>query len=498
MFIIAVLVTAVAIGLIFAFSRRSVTAQPQITSIAVLPLANLSAGPEEFFADGMTEELITNLAKIKALSVIARTAVMRYRRTNKGPDEIARELGVQALVEGSVQRVGGRVRVTVRLIEPHNFTELWAENYERDAGDVLAMESEIARDIARTVHSRPTNDETELLVNSPSLDPHAMENYLESLQYVGGGLGPDAPRRALALLDKVIQREPRFAQAYATQAQIYYVLGSENFWAPGSDHNVVLPAAVAFTKGEEAAHRALQLNPNLAEAHYAMALVRTTDRDWSGALDEYRKALALNPSLASAHSQVALLLAALDRRDEALKEARWARQLDPLDESLGLVLYMSRRYEEAAEECRRVLLAGGPTGAGMTLSRIYLRMQRDQDAMDEFARRPVFKSVPGAAAEMRNSFASGGGRALASWLAEFYQRQTYRPLGAWNIGWFYAMAGDRESAFALIEQASEKREFRVSWSLADPGWDELRTDPRFHELLRRLNLPESLAHKPVR
>jgi len=146
-FIIAVLVTAVAIGLIFAFSRRSVTAQPQITSIAVLPLANLSAGPEEFFADGMTEELITNLAKIKALSVIARTAVMRYRRTNKGPDEIARELGVQALVEGSVQRVGGRVRVTVRLIEPHNFTELWAENYERDAGDVLAMESEIARDL---------------------------------------------------------------------------------------------------------------------------------------------------------------------------------------------------------------------------------------------------------------------------------------------------------------------------------------------------------------
>ncbi len=279
-FIIAVLVTAVAIGLIFAFSRRSVTAQPQITSIAVLPLANLSAGPEEFFADGMTEELITNLAKIKALSVIARTAVMRYRRTNKGPDEIARELGVQALVEGSVQRVGGRVRVTVRLIEPHNFTELWAENYERDAGDVLAMESEIARDIARTVHSRPTNDETELLVNSPSLDPHAMENYLESLQYVGGGLGPDAPRRALALLDKVIQREPRFAQAYATQAQIYYVLGSENFWAPGSDHNVVLPAAVAFTKGEEA---------------------------------------ALNPSLASAHSQVALLLAALDRRVTAKK-----------------------------------------------------------------------------------------------------------------------------------------------------------------------------------
>src|SRR5437879_5919611 len=126
-FIIAVLVTAVAIGLIFAFSRRSVTAQPQITSIAVLPLANLSAGPEEFFADGTTEELITNLAKIKALSVIARTAVMRYRRTNKGPDEIARELGVQALVEGSVQRVGGRVRVTVRLIEPHNFTELGRE-----------------------------------------------------------------------------------------------------------------------------------------------------------------------------------------------------------------------------------------------------------------------------------------------------------------------------------------------------------------------------------
>jgi tetratricopeptide (TPR) repeat protein len=308
------------------------------------------------------------------------------------------------------------------------------------------------------------------------------------------GAPPDGPKKALQLFEASSNKEPRFAFAYAGISEAYAFIGNGGF--QGVQGNQAEPAAHAFERSEDAARRALELDPTVAEAHVSLAIVRFTHYDWAGGMEECRKALELNPNLADAHFWLAYTLSTLGRRDEALVQARKTEDLDPINESLGWILYRSRRYEEAIDEIRRVMASGGPGGIRQTLARLYLRTQRYEDAMAEFEQLGPFKATPGVAAEMRSAFDARGGRGLAAWLAGFYQRQTFRPIPPGNVGWYYAMAGDRDRAFAMLDRGYADNSLPGTWSLDDPGWDPIRGDPRFRELLRLINLPESLARVP--
>jgi TolB-like protein len=468
-----------------------------IHSLAVLPFENLSGDPQQdYFADGMTEELTTRLAKVSGITVMARTAVIRYHGAKKLPSDIAQELGVQGLIEGSVLRSSGTVRMTAHLIDPADARQLWAESYEGDVRDVMTLQTDMARAIATAIKGTLTASETAQFDRPRSVDPDAIDDYWKGMQLLNRGGPPDGPRRALSLFQSAIKREPRFVQAHAAIAEAYDFIAGGGFLDP--DSNDSTPPAGAFARAEGAARRAMELDPMLAEAHHAFGSILGRRYEWDGAIEAYRKALKLNPNHTASRSSLAMLLGLLNRHEEALAQARKAHELDPLDESLGLALFHARRYQEAIDECRRVLDAGGPPGAGQTLARIYLRVKRYDEAMTTFAERRAFQAMPDSSTQMRNAFALGGGRGLTTWLAEFYEQQTYRPVGPWQMAWYYATAGDAEHAFALLDRAIDERRSSLNWSLADPGWDGIRGDPRFRELLRKINLPESIAHAPER
>ena len=345
------IVAAFAIG-VFAWGigRRWVGAgdsHPSIHTLAVLPLANLSNDPEqEFFADGMTDELITNLAKVSALRVISRTSVMRYRNTQKPLGEIGKELGADALIEGTVLRSGNSVRITVQLINASTDRHLWAEEYQRDVQDVLALQADVARAITTAVQINLTPQQQLRLASTHQIDPEAHDAYLRGLYLFRKGK-PESTEKAIGYFEQAIARNPDDPLIYAALSDAYSSL-TPHARAPLD----VLPKAKA------AAARAVELDDTLAEAHASLAYVKLWfDWDWPGAEREYRRALELNPNLSKAHTGYAAYLATIGRVQEAINEAERAHQLDPvslssLDSEASVFIY-SRRYAEAVELCRR-------------------------------------------------------------------------------------------------------------------------------------------------
>ena len=320
---------------------------PSIRSVAVLPLANLSNDAEqEFFADGMTDELITNLAKVSALRVISRTSVMRYRNTQKPVAEIAKELGADAVIEGTVLRSGNSVRITVQLIQASTDRHLWAEEYQRDVHDVLALQGEVARAITAAVQVKLTPQQQFRLTSAHQIDTEAHDAYLRGLYLFRKGK-PESTEKAIGYFEQAITRNPSDPLVYAALSDAYSSL-TPHARAPLD----VLPKAKA------AAVRAVELDDTLAEAHASLAYTKLWfDWDWPGAEREYRRALELNPNLSKAHTGYAAYLATIGRVQEAITEADRAHQLDPvslssLDSEASVFIY-SRRYAEAVELCRR-------------------------------------------------------------------------------------------------------------------------------------------------
>jgi TolB-like protein/DNA-binding winged helix-turn-helix (wHTH) protein/Flp pilus assembly protein TadD len=329
--------------------RRIATgdSHPAIRSLAVLPLANLSNDPEqEFFADGMTDELITNLAKVNALRVISRTSVMRYRNTQKPLAEIGKELGADALIEGTVLRSGNNVRITVQLINASTDRHLWAEEYQRDVHDVLALQADVARAITTAVQIKLTPQQQLRLASTHQIDPEAHDAYLRGLYLYRKGK-PESTEKAIGYFEQAIARNPSDPLFYAALSDAYSSL-TPHARAPLD----VLPKAKA------AASRAVELDDTLAEAHASLAYIKLWfDWDWPGAEREYRRALELNPNLTKAHTGYAAYLATIGRTQEAINEAELGHQLDPVSlsslDSEASVLIFSRRYAEAVELCRR-------------------------------------------------------------------------------------------------------------------------------------------------
>jgi TolB-like protein/Flp pilus assembly protein TadD len=460
---------------------------PRIQSLAVLPLENLMGDPaQEYFVDGMTEELIAELGQIEALRVISRTSVMQYKGTKKPLPQIAKELNVDAVVEGSVLRAGDRVRITAQLIQAAADRHLWAQSYERDLRDVLALQSDVAQAIANEIKIKLTPQEQVRLVRARPLNPEAHEAYLKG-RYYWNLRTEEGLKKGLEYFQQAIEKDPGYALAYAGLADSYVVLGSL----------AMTPPKEAYPRAKAAAFKALEIDEGLAEAHVPLAVARGEyDWDWVGAEKELKRAIELNPSYANAHQWYAEHLSQMGRHNEAIAEIKRAQELDPLSVIInaagGALFYCARRNNEAIAQCRRTLeLNAGFYPAHLYLGRAYEQEKLYDEAISEYQKAMALD--PGSvrvAIALAHGYAAAGRRTEAlkviSSLRELSKQRHVSPYG---IAQAYTALGDFDQAFAWLEKAYQDRWGQLAWLKVDPGDDPLRSDPRFQDLLRRMNFP---------
>ena len=457
--------------------RRSMASLPRISSIAVLPLENLSGdSTQDYFSDGMTDELITDLAKLPSVRVISRTSTTQYKGTRKTVPQIARELNVDALVEGTVVRVGNRVRIRTQLIYAPADQHLWAEAYERDEKDVFALQASLAEEIARNIRIELTTQQQVSLSASHSIDPQVHELYLKGRYFWNkrdvGGL-----HKALEYFQEAITKDPNYAEAYAGLADSYGLLG-------------MMPEA------KVAAEKALVLNSDLAEAHTSLGLIAPfMDWNWSESKKHFERALSLNPNYATAHHWYAeAYLMPMGQVDDALAELHTAQTLDPLSPvitaDLGKDLYLARRYDDAVMQLARALeLDPNFVSAHNWLSDTYLEKQMYAEAAAELEKTKPFKEDRVYIRQMAYLHARMGKRAEAQReLERALELSQGKEVSLGAVALVYAALGDKEKTLAWLEKAyTAKSSFMTTlkfWSVFDP----IRSDARFKDLVRRVGL----------
>ena len=454
-------------------------------SLAVLPFANLSGDlTQDYFADGMTEALHTELGKISALRVISRQSTMRYEGTNKSVPEIARELMVDAVLEGSVLRVGDHVRVSVQLIEAAPEGHLWSNSYDREVQDVLALHGDMARTIAREIRVTLTPQEESRLAGARTINPAANEAYFRGRYFLNRRTKENLDK-ALADFQEAIALDPAFAPAYASLSEVYFSLVLYDL-----AHSTELLA-----KSQAASLRALELDDNLSAAHYTLAMYRlATSWDWLGAEVEARRAIEVNPSNASAHWWYSDLLLFQGRITEAKAEIQRAQELNPFSVEIYMTatvhLYYEQRYSEFIERCQE-WVARDPSlewNCHHGLGAAYVQMGKHEQAIGEL--REALKSstmYAHTATELANALAVAGQREEALALLDTVEYVPWKTLGSALV---YAGLGEQDEAFRSLEKAIE---LRAPWPFVivlkvDPRFDSLHEDPRFQDLLGRMNL----------
>ena len=461
------------------------TPKPQIQALAVLPLANLSGDPEQdYFADGMTEELITDLAKIGALRVISRTSVMQYKGAHKPLPEIAKALNVDAVVEGSVERSGDRVRVRAQLIEASTDRHLWAESYERDLRDVLGLQSEVARAIAHEIKIKLTPQDQTRLATAPPVNSEAYELYLKG-RYYWNKMSGVAVTQAAEYFSKAIALDGSYAPVYVGLADCYLRqadLGS-------------LPPSEAYGRAKTATLTALEIDDGLAEAHASLAVIRADyDWDWEGAETEFQRALELDPKHVNAHQWHAVFLAKMGRFKEAFPEIETAKELDPLSlpvaTSAGSILRYARRYDEAIEELRRAIeLEPSFKFTHVELAEVYGLKGMFQEAASEWSRVNALSGNPERLHYAAVRDAAGYQRSEQLWIEHLRESSKREYVSPMAMALAYARIGQSEQALAWLEEAYRQRAPELSGLKVNPLFDFLRSKPRFQDLLGRMNFP---------
>ena len=450
-------------------------------SIAVLPLENLSADPEqEYFSDGMTDALITSLTGIHGLRVISRTSVLQYKRVKKPLPEIARQLGVDYIVEGTVLRAGERVRITTQLIAARNERHLWADAFERDRGDILLLQSELARTIAGQIDARIIPKEPPLPRAAP-ISPDAQDDYLRG-RYNWDTRRQDELVKSVDYFERAIAKEPRYALAYAGLSDSLSVLSGR---ATGPDRKRLLDQA------REAAKKAIALDDRLSDAHASLA-VSSWDWNWEESEREFRRALELSPGNATAHHWYAELLACTGRVDEALIEARRAVELNPLspspNETLGGILYTGRQYDRAIQHLQRAIQAFPDFVQNYAmLGLAYEAKGMHKEAIDVLEKAmKLTGGAPTLAALLAHAHAGAGDKSQAQQLLkEFSKRKDITPI-AFAVA--YMDVGDKDRAFEWFEKGVDEHSMFIDELKVEPMYDSLRSDPRFTALLRKMRL----------
>ena len=462
-------------------------ALPPIHSLAVLPLKNLSGdASQDYFADGMTDELIAHLGQISALRVISRTSAMTYKNGHKPLAEIARELNVEAVVEGSVLRSGDRVRIIAQLIQVPADTHIWADSYEGDLRDTLALQTRVARSIAEQVRGTLKPQEKVALEKSRPVNPQAYEAYLKGRYFWNKRTG-DGLKKAIEYFNHAIETDPTYAEAYSGLADAYALSGD---W----EYGIVSPQ-VAFREAKAASANALALDENLGEAHTSLAFALDLyGWDWKKAETEYRLAIKLNPAYATAHQWYAAHLMVMGQNSEAILELKKAKSLDPLSliisADLADILCVARQFDESVQEGKRALeIDPSFAVAHYVLGQAYEQKHMQDEAIAEFQRAieisghsSVFDSG------LAHAYAISGRRQEATTIAkDLESRNEQNPSAEANIALIYVGLGDGDQAMTWLNKAYEAR-FNPS-ILLRPFFDPLRSDPRFKDLLRRIGLP---------
>jgi len=489
-------VTLVAVALLLGFNvgglRDRLLGQPagsKIESLAVLPLDNLSGDPaQEYFADGMTEALITELSKISALKVISRTSALRYKDTDKPMPQIARELGVTGLIEGSVAREGDQVRITVQLIHGPTDKHLWAESYQRELRGVLALQSEVAQAVARQIQITVTPAEATRLAAARPVNPEAYQHYLLGRHHWNKRT-PEGFEKAAGHFQQAIDLDPTYALAYAGLADVYALQPS---WG-------LAPPSEAHPRARAVALKSLDLDANLAEATATLGLVKFEyDRDWEGAKQDLRRALELNPSYATAHLWNGQLLTMSGSHEEAFAEVNLAASLDPLAPNtsrwVGQDLFYARRYDQAVRQLQKTVeMYPEFLPPSVQLGKAYAQLGRYEEALAEAGKGkqlPEFDPFYGTIGWI---YARAGRKAEAqSLLRRLQELSRQRYIDPTSIATIYIGLGQKEEALTWLERAYEQRgSYLILYLKVDPVWDPLRDDPRFQALLRRMNFPEN-------
>jgi serine/threonine-protein kinase len=483
--LVALLAVALLKGLWDQLSSRAGPAS--IESIAVLPLRNLSGDPEqEYFADAMTEGLITNLAKIGALKVISRSGAMRYKGANLSSVEIATDLRVDALVEGSAQRVGDRVRIMAQLIDPETEQALWAESYERDLENVLVLQGEVAWAIAREVQVVLTPEEAKRLASARPVHPEAYDACLKG-SYHWKQLTPEDLDTAESYFELALEKDPSYAPAYSGISFVWMARATDTAAA-------ALPHEAA-PKSKEAAIRSLELDSALAEPHFALAVIATWyEWDWETAEREFRLALELDPSFADAHCFFGLFLTAMGRLTEATTQMERALELDPLSfmyqSYLGIAYERSRRFDEAIVQYNKGLaLEPNFVDALSGLMQSFHAKGRHKEALDAAGRLFVARGEDDLAEALKLDNAEGGHSEAMRRAADSLSARP-NPAYALRIATLYTFAGEEERALEWLEEAYRERLQNMIYLRVYPKWDPLRDDPRFQDLIRRMDYPE--------
>lgn len=501
-FILSASALAILAVLVFGFNTGNLRTRifagarsPEIHSLAVLPLTNLSGDPEqEYFADGMTDELITDLAHISALRVISRTSVMHYKGTAKTLPQIARELNADAVLEGSVQRSGDQVRIRAQLIYAPADRHLWAESYEGSSRDVLDLQNKVATEIARQIKIQVTPEEKTRLASARPVNLEAHEAYLKGRYYLNQR-NEKGFQQSVQYFDDATQKDPTYPLGYAGLADSYILLGEYS----------LLPAKDAFPKARTAATRALELDDKLAEAHNAVAAVKVDyDWDWAGAEREFRRAIELNPGYATAHQWYAELLTQLGRYEEALAEIKLAQQLDPFSLIINVVrgdtLRSAGEYDSAIQQLNSTLeIDPNFAHAHFHLGMTYLRKEAYADAIVEFQKAvSLSPNVTDYKGGLGYAYAVAGRRAEAHKVLEDLKARSQKNYVPWfYIAGIYAGLGEKDQAIAHLEKAYSQREQGLAVMKREPMFDPLRSDPRFQDLLRRMNLPIDSANRGI-
>jgi TolB-like protein/DNA-binding winged helix-turn-helix (wHTH) protein/Flp pilus assembly protein TadD len=457
-----------------------------IRSLAVLPLQNLSADPaQNYFAEGITDELTTNLAKIGSLRVISRTSTMQYAGNHKPMRQIAEELHVDAVLEGSVVRSGNKIRVTAQLIDGRRDSHLWAQSYERDLGDVLELQNSIALDIASHVNAVLSPQERGALTSHHSVAPEAYEAYLHGRSEAGKQT-QEGLRNAVRDFRRATEADPLYGAGYAGLADAFSLMANYG----------VLPPRSAFPRAEAAARKAVELDPSSAEAHASLAFIRLHyNWDWSGAEAEYKRALQLSPGFALAHLRYAEFLSNAGRHSEAIHEIGRAHDSDPLsltiDNNIGRIFYFARQYDDTIREMQSVLaLHPERMWARVFLGLAYAQKHMFADAIAEFERASELTGGDPGVGYAYALAAAGKNDGARRILHDYVEVPSES--GTLDFVWIagvYTALGDKDRAFAWIDKAYENRDFFLTYVGVDPQLDPLHSDPRFARLLDRIGFP---------
>lgn len=485
-----VIVTSVLFLVVQRFGSGNPSGAPPIHSLAVLPLQNLSDDPgQEYFSEGMTDALITDIAQIGSVKVISRTSIVRYKKSEKPLPEIARELGVDGIVEGTVQRSGNRVRITAQLIHGPSDRHLWANTYEGDVHDTFALESDITEDIARHVLERIASANPAKAAHPNHVDERVLEAFLQGnyhLQRFGEGGGDEEKKKAAEYFQQAIDAEPDFAPAYIGLARAHLWL----LWPSHQDVEII----------RNAARHALELNPNSSDAHTILGEMNVGSWNWQAGEEEFRRALAVNPNNVDAHGDLGQLLLILGRVDEGYREYEIAQTLDPTFDHFTDVLEHQRQFDRAIDMELRLLQRYPDDGyLHVELFRLYLKKGMYKEAhvhMLQAALSYDFSDIPARAAQPPtvSDYRQAIRESLKAYERLVTTHQAFIPM---NVAEAYAALGDKDHAFYWLEWAYAQHELGIASSdlhlerlnleyLLDP----IRSDPRFNDLVRRVGLPQ--------